>query len=265
MESDLDRFYDAFPRIEEEFNSAVGESLDPRGPELLYELVGSFGLPRGAAAIDVGCGEGSHALRLASEFGLRVVGVDPVARHVDIATAATPTGVDAIFRIGSIEALPVDDASIDLVWCRDVLVHVADLDAAFREMRRVLRPTGRAVLFVTFDGDTLEPREADWLQTTMHGVAKSMDRESMEAAIMGAGLRVAKRVDLAGEWGEWAEERTARGTGRLLAAARLLRDPDRYVGRFGREAYDIMLGDCLSHVYGMIGKLTSAAYELSVL
>ena len=47
-------------------------------------------------------------------------------------------------------------------------------------------------------------------------------------------------------------------TGRSTAA-RLLRDPDRYVAEFGEANYQVMLGDCLWHVYRMIGKLTGVA------
>jgi hypothetical protein len=42
-----------------------------------------------------------------------------------------------------------------------------------------------------------------------------------------------------------------------------LRAPERYVGQFGQAAYDIMLGDCLWHVYAMIGKLSRRVYLLS--
>ena len=49
----------------------------------------------------------------------------------------------------------------------------------------------------------------------------------------------------------------------LLHAAGLLRAPDRYIEKFGKAAYEIMLGDCLWHVYGMIGKLSRRVYILS--
>jgi hypothetical protein len=65
------------------------------------------------------------------------------------------------------------------------------------------------------------------------------------------------------EWGEWAEERAGKGGQRLLYASRLLRDPQRYVARYGQAAYELMLGDCLWHVYGMIGKLERRVYLLS--
>jgi len=64
--------------------------------------------------------------------------------------------------------------------------------------------------------------------------------------------------------GEWAQERNGWPGTKLLHAARLLRDRPGYVDRFGEAAYDMMLGDCLWHVYAMIGKLTRRVYLLSV-
>jgi hypothetical protein len=72
---------------------------------------------------------------------------------------------------------------------------------------------------------------------------------------------VDERVALTTEWDEWAAERD--GGRHLLHLARLLRGGDGYVQRFGQAGYDMMLGDCRRHVYGMIGKLTRRAYVLS--
>jgi hypothetical protein len=49
----------------------------------------------------------------------------------------------------------------------------------------------------------------------------------------------------------------------MLHAARLLRDWDRWVERYGEAACQIKLGDSLWHVYAMIGKLTRTAYLLT--
>jgi SAM-dependent methyltransferase len=265
----LEQFYDRYPRVEHDFLTVLDMSLQPRGPELLYDLVQAFGLPAGSTAVDVGCGEGRHSLELAERFGLRVVGLDPVPRHLELAQAALDALIAASpklagsvrFEPGSAEKLPIEDATTDLVWCRDVLMHVEDLDGAYAEMARVLRPGGRALVYHTFAGDRLDVGEAEWLWRTMGIVPTSADRAGTETAITAAGLRIDDRIDLGGEWGEWADERSA---GRhLLRASRLLRDPDRYIAQFGHAAYQIMLGDCLWHVYGMIGKLSPAVYLLS--
>ena len=65
------------------------------------------------------------------------------------------------------------------------------------------------------------------------------------------------------EWGEYAQERTGAAGRRLVHAARLLRSRDRYIDEFGEAAYRVMLGDCLWHVYRMIGKLHGVAFLIT--
>ena len=55
--------------------------------------------------------------------------------------------------------MPLADASVDWIWCRDVLVHV-DVRRGLAECARVLRPGGAMVAHVTLATDELEPREA---------------------------------------------------------------------------------------------------------
>jgi SAM-dependent methyltransferase len=254
----LEASYDAFPRIEEAFQGRLDESLDPRGPEALYDLVAGLGLPAGARVVDVGCGEGREAVELARRFGFSVAGVDPVARHGELARTA---GVRA--AVGVAEALPVASASCDLVWCREVLVLVRDLERVVREVRRVLRPGGRAVVYQMWDTDLLEPAEASRLWGPASARRENVDVARFEAVVVGAGLRLDGCTVYGSEWGEAAQERSGTGGRRLAHAARLLRAPDRYVAEFGRSNYEIMLADCLWHVYRMLGKIEGRAYVLS--
>ena len=271
LDARLNFFYDAYPRIEAEFQAVLDASLTPRGPESLYELVRDLGLPAAASVVDVGCGEGKHTLALAERFGFAVRGIDPVPRHIDLAkealSAASKRKAELSklvhFEIGTAEAIPLGDASVDLVWCRDVLVHVDSLDKAYAEFRRVVRNNGRVLVYQWFATDRLEPREAEWLWTTMRVVPASAQPQRTEAAIAAAGLRIEQRIELGSEWGERAEEDAGDGSRRLLRAARLLRAPERYVARFGQAAYDIMLGDSLWHIYRMIGKLSPRVYVVA--
>jgi SAM-dependent methyltransferase len=263
--------HDSFGRIEEQFNDALDQSLSPRGSDMLYDLVTELGLQPGAVALDVGCGEGRHTIELARRFRLNVLGIDPLARHIDIArealaheAAADPgLGNGVRFDVGSADALSVMGASVDLVWCRDVLCLVEDLDAAYAELRRVLKPGGRGLVYQMFTTDRLEPREAAWLLPTMGCVSANMRPEYTEAAIRAAGLQIDRCLILGTEWGEYGQERTGRGARKLLHAARLLRDPGRYIQQYGQENYDIALGDCLWHIYRLIGKLSDRVYLLS--
>jgi ubiquinone/menaquinone biosynthesis C-methylase UbiE len=98
-------------------------------------------LPVGVA-LDAACGTGRHAAHLA-ELGHEVIGVDTTEAMLAIARAKLP---DADLRHGRLEALPVDDATVDVLTCALALTHVADLAPVMREFARVLRPGGTAVL-----------------------------------------------------------------------------------------------------------------------
>ena len=264
----LDEFYDDYERIEVAFQDALDESLDPRGPDFLYEVVDKLGLPSGASAVDLGCGEGQHSIRLAERFGFAVHGIDPVPRHIELANEALADAAKqnpalsklVRFELGAVEALPIEDASIDLIWCKEALYYF-DLDKAFAECRRVLRAGGSVVIYNMFNGDRLEPREAE-RQWTRDVVLANADHKHVEAAFRSAGFQIDECIELTSEGGEYAQEERGEPGRRLLHAARLLRAPERYIARFGQTAYDIMLGDCFWHIYRMIGKLSSRVYLL---
>jgi ubiquinone/menaquinone biosynthesis C-methylase UbiE len=120
----------------EAFQAALSQSLGPRGFDLMFDLVADLGLPPGATALDVGAREAYHCIELSRRFGFTVHGIEPVRRHLDNAagvldalTAAEPDVAARLsMREGVAERLDEPDASIDLIWCRDVLEHVEDLE-----------------------------------------------------------------------------------------------------------------------------------------
>jgi SAM-dependent methyltransferase len=73
-------------------------------------------------------------------------GADRHAKGAMVRAMARGEGVDAALVTGDLLSLPFAAASVDVVCCLSVLEHVATLDAAFAEIRRVLRPGGTAVL-----------------------------------------------------------------------------------------------------------------------
>jgi SAM-dependent methyltransferase len=260
-----------FDEIEEELGRFLDESLEPRGPEQLYEIVVALGLPPGPAVLDLGCGRGDHAVELARRLGATVLGVDPdrailaEARDgLEAAAQVEPALADRVrFTRGNAEVVPVADGTMDLVWCRDVLSLVDDLDRAYGECARVLRPGGRAVVYQMFATERLEPRESAELFDALDCVAASMQPERTEVAIAGASLRVDHCVLLGSEWGEHVEEQSHKAGRLLLHVSRILRAPDRYGERFGPRNVQIKLGDCLWHVYRLLGKLSGRVYVLS--
>jgi SAM-dependent methyltransferase len=90
--------------------------------------------------LEVGCGWGEFAARIAAELGAEVVALDISPRMVEL---ARERGVDA--RVGDVQALPFPDSSFDVVAGNWMLYHVPDLDLGLSELARVLRPGGRLV------------------------------------------------------------------------------------------------------------------------
>jgi len=246
-----------FDAIEESFHAALDATLDPRGPDSLFDLVSAMGLPAGSSVIDVGCGRGRQAVELIRRFGFTVLGIDPLYRAADAAREAETLAPGAVrFADGTAESIPVDDAQVDLIFCRESLMY-ADLPAAVSEFVRVLRPGGRGLVYLVLNGPEITGAEISQLSAPLP--PSSLYAADIEHALRRAGLIVDEQVDYGSEWGERSQEQNGTAGRRLLYAARLLRQPDRYIEQFGRANYDIMLGDCLWHIYRMLGKLTGYA------
>ena len=92
--------------------------------------------------LDVGCGTGANLLML-SQYG-DAEGVDV---SEDALAFCRERGLEKV-KLGEGEALPYEDGTFDLVTALDVVEHMDDDLAGLREMRRVLRPGGRVLLFV---------------------------------------------------------------------------------------------------------------------
>jgi SAM-dependent methyltransferase len=107
--------------------------------------------------LDVGCGLKPYE-PLFAQYVSEYVGVDPVDNpHAELK--------------GSIEDLPVDDASFDVVLCVQVLEHCSDPAKGVRELRRVTAPGGR-VLASTHGVMTYHPAPTDYWRWTHAGLAK---------------------------------------------------------------------------------------------
>jgi 2-polyprenyl-6-hydroxyphenyl methylase/3-demethylubiquinone-9 3-methyltransferase len=122
---------------------AIRTSLNPARLQYFASVFSARELvPAGKVIIDVGCGGGLMAEEIA-QLGATVIGIDPSATSIATARAhAAGNGLAIDYRVGSGERLPADDGCADVVYCVDVLEHVADLDAVISETARVLKPGG---------------------------------------------------------------------------------------------------------------------------
>jgi len=100
----------------------------------------------GEDVVDVACGTGNAAL-LAAARGGRVVGIDAAARLLDVARErARDQRAELDLRRGELLALPVDDASADVVLSVFGVIFATDPTLALGEFARILRPDGRALV-----------------------------------------------------------------------------------------------------------------------
>jgi ubiquinone/menaquinone biosynthesis C-methylase UbiE len=111
--------------------------------------IGIAEVGRGDVVVDVGSGTGTVARELAGLVGPEgsVTGIEPNPVLRDLAQdRAGESGSGARFLDALATALPLPDASVDVLWCERVLQHLDDPQSAVNEFARVLRPGGRALL-----------------------------------------------------------------------------------------------------------------------
>jgi arsenite methyltransferase len=123
-------------------------------------------IPTGATVLDMGCGAGTDLLLAARRVGPqgRAIGVDMTADMLAIAAnGARACGLDHVeLKESDVAALPVDDATIDVVISNGVLNLVPDKVRTIHEMWRVLRPGGRAqIADITIDVELPESAVRD--------------------------------------------------------------------------------------------------------
>jgi len=107
----------------------------------------SVGVDVRGGILEVGCGTGEFAARIAAEHpAANVTATDSSERFVDLAAGR---GLRA--ELADVQSLPYADASFDVVLALWMLYHVPDLDRGLREVRRVLRPGGRLVAVTNGD------------------------------------------------------------------------------------------------------------------
>jgi len=148
-------------------------------------------LKPGESVLDLGSGAGFDAFLAAKRVGPsgQVIGVDMTPAMIERAsTLAVSNGYSNVeFRLGDIEALPLADASVDVVISNCVVNLTTDKARAFREAYRVLKPGGRLMV-------------SDLVLERPLPKAISQDLDAYGACIGGALLKVdyVKAIEAAG-------------------------------------------------------------------
>lgn len=139
--------------------------------EKLEYLADALDFPRhaGRRLLDVGCGLGNDLARFAAA-GARVTGIDLAPRAVQLARRNfAQRGLPGDFAVMDGERLELPDASFDVVYCHTVLHFTPDPGAMVREIRRVLRPDGLAIVMTV--------NRRSWMNVLRHVMQVEVDYE----------------------------------------------------------------------------------------
>jgi ubiquinone/menaquinone biosynthesis C-methylase UbiE len=171
-----------FDRWAPTYDAFWGQRYVDRMHGLMLESVAGSGAGVPSAVLDVGCGTG----RLLEKAGglwptARLLGVDPAPGMIEVARRRIP---QATIEVAGAEALPLPDASVDLVLTCVSLHHWKDRGQGLREAARVLRPGGQLCL-----ADITVPA---WVSRLFHRI-KAASPDTLHSLLTQAGFRVEKR------------------------------------------------------------------------
>ena len=178
------------------------------------EFLSWLNLNPGRTLLDVGCGAGGPALRIAARTGCSIIGVDIHGKAIATANSLASTrglGARTEFRvIAATERLPFSDESFDAVTCIDAINHLPDRPAVIADWHRLLKSDGRLV-FTDPLVVTGPLTNSEIYARTPSGFYLLVPADYDEQVLIGGGFHVLKSQDTTERMAAVAEKRrTAR-------------------------------------------------------
>lgn len=223
-------------------------------------FLGWLELSPGKALLDVACGAGGPALRIAATTGCSVVGIDVHEQAVSTANSlATQRGLSGRTEFRSTDAsgpLPFPDATFDVITCIDAINHFSDRPRVIAEWARLLKAGGRLLFTdpITLTG-ALTNREI--AARSSAGFYLFVPHGYDERVITQCGLQLLVSEDLTGNMAKVAEARHAARASRS-ASLREIEGDQAYDGQqeFLAVAARVAKEGCLSRFAYVSKKLS---------
>jgi 2-polyprenyl-3-methyl-5-hydroxy-6-metoxy-1,4-benzoquinol methylase len=228
-----DTYYDTnYGNFETELYSeirreAFGEDIG-QNSWLTSDELGAFlawlDLSTGKRVLDIACGSGGPALRMAASTGCSVVGIDlheqAISTAKSIASQRQLKGRAEFYVINATEHLPFSDASFDAISCIDAINHLAHRPLVIAEWARLLAPGGRLLFTdpVTMTGPLTSEEIA---VRSSAGFLLLVPKDYDEDVIAQSGLRLLMRRDVTTNMAKVAEKRRAAREARNAAVRQI--------------------------------------------
>ncbi|KAM0522346.1 hypothetical protein ACHAPE_001935 [Trichoderma viride] len=187
---------------------AYGERFGQAVARHEHFLASSIGIKPGMKVLDVGCGVGGPAREIVKFTGAHVTGLNinnyQISRAKQYAVKEKLTH-KLDFVQGDFMNLPFPDNSFDAVYVIEATVHAPNLENAYREIFRVLKPGGVFGVYEWFMTDAYNNDDLTHRQIRLDieegdGIAQMLKVEDGLAAIQGAGFTLETHYDLAEDY-----------------------------------------------------------------
>lgn len=179
-EEDVRRYWNSHPLGSLESQFTVGspeffawhDQVRTREVEAFAMHLYGFDTARGQRVLDVGCGVGWLCWHFA-KAGARIIGVDLAFSGAELTRRRLQmSGLGGLVSVGSAEDLPFKSETYDVVTCAGVLHHTPRTDRGVKEIHRVLKPGGRAVITLYVRNWLLSPTVWPFTRWLVHLIGR---------------------------------------------------------------------------------------------